>query len=42
LPRRGWTDGLLRDKARKLGKPPPLAAETVARAAALTCGKPAR
>ncbi len=33
-------DGLLRDKTRKPGKPP-LAAETVARVVALTCGKPA-
>jgi transposase len=32
-------DGLLRDKTRKSGKPP-LAAETVARVVALTCGKP--
>ncbi len=31
-------DGLLRDKTRKPGKPP-LAAETVARVVALTCGK---
>jgi transposase len=33
-------DGLLRDKTRKPGKPP-IAAETVARVVALTCGKPA-
>ena len=32
-------DGLLRDKTRKSGKPS-LAAETVARVVALTCGKP--
>ncbi len=32
-------DGLLRDKTRKPGKPP-ISAETVARAVALTCGKP--
>ncbi len=34
-------DGLLRDKTRKPGRPP-IAAETVARVVALTCGKPPR
>jgi hypothetical protein len=37
--RREGPDGLLRDKTRKPGKPP-IPAETVARAVALTCGEP--
>jgi hypothetical protein len=35
--RRGWVEGLLRDKTRPLGKRP---IETVSKVLALTCGEP--